>query len=127
MSNVVNLAPGSERTPLKTSFCKFKGCCGGGNVAGKCDAISADGNARAVVIALLWVELANQFGVSDFLSAVGGDIFEAHEEEGVGSLDSLATAVGGGAYALAESAEFVGVGIVTDLVEVWVLTKLTVF
>ena len=79
------------------------------------------------MIALLWVELANHFGVSDLFSAVGGDIFEAHEEEGVDSLDSLATAVGGGADALAESAEFVGVGIVPDLVEVWVLTELTVF
>ena len=85
------------------------------------------GDARAVGIALLWADLANYFGVNDFLSAVGGDIFEADEEEGVGSLDKLSSAVGGGADALAEPAEFVGVGLVLDCVEVWVLTELAVF
>ena len=45
---------------------KFKGCCRGADVAGKGDAISADGDARAVGIALIWADLANHFGVSDF-------------------------------------------------------------
>ena len=89
--------------------------------------IAADGDARAVGIALLWAYLANHFGVSDFLSAFGGDIFKADEEEGVSSLDSLACVVRGGANTLAELAEFVGVGLVPDLVEVWVLTELTLF
>ena len=65
------------------------------------------GDARAVGIALLWSDLANHFGVNDFLSAVGGDIFETDEEEGVGSLDTLASAIGGGADALSDPAEFV--------------------
>ena len=71
--------------------------------------ISADGDACAVGIALLQADLANHFGISDFCSAFGGDIFEADEEEGVVSLDTLACAVGGGADTLAEAAKFVGV------------------
>ena len=39
----------------------------------------------------------------------------------------LASAVGRGADALAEPAEFVQVGLVPDLVEVWVLAELAVF
>ena len=64
---------------------KFKGCCRGADVTGKGDVISSNGDARAVGIALLWADLANHFGISDLLSVVGGDIFEADEEEGVGS------------------------------------------
>ena len=69
--------------------------------------IAADGDARAVGIALLWANLANHFGVNDLFSVVGGDIFEADEEEGVGSFDTLASSIGRGADALAEPAEFV--------------------
>ena len=62
-----------------------------------------------VGIDFLWADLANHFGVIDFCSAVGWDIFEADDEEGVGSFDSLACAIGGGADTLAEAANFVGV------------------
>ena len=58
---------------------------------------------------------------------VGWDVFEPDDEEGVGSLDALACAVGGGADTLAEAAEFVGVGVVPDLVEIWMLVELSVF
>ena len=112
---------------VENEFGNFKGCCRGVDVSGKGDAISADGDARAVGIALLWADLAKHFGVSDFFSAVGGDIFKADEEEGVGYLDLLACDVGGGDDTLEEAAKFVGVGIVPDLVEVWVLTEFTVF
>ena len=78
------------------------------------------------MIALLRADLANHFGVSDFFSAVGRYIFEADEEEGVGAFDAFARAAGRGANALAESAEFVRVGLVPDLVEVWVLAELAV-
>ena len=62
----------------------------------------------------------------DFFSAVGEDIFEADEEEGVGAFDTFARAAGRGADALADPAEFVRVGLVTDFVEVWVLAELAV-
>ena len=62
---------------------------------------------REVGIALFWADLANHFGVSDFFSTVGGDIFETNEEEGVGDFDAFASAVGRGANDLAEPAEFV--------------------
>ena len=89
--------------------------------------ISADGDARAVGIALLWADLTNHFGVSDFESAVGWDVFDPDDKEGVGSLDALACDVGGGADTLAEAAEFVGVGVVPYLVEIQVLAELPVF
>ena len=88
----------------------------GADVADKGGVIAADCDARAVGIALLWADLVNHFGVSDFLSVVGGDIFEADEKEGVGSFYTLASAVRRGADALAELAEFVLVGLVPDLV-----------
>ena len=110
------LGTGAQEDTVENELGKFKGFCRGADVAGKGDAISADDYVRAVGIALLWANLANHFGVSDFFSAVGGDTFKAYEEEGAGSLDSLACAVGGGANTLAESAEFVGVGIIPDLV-----------
>ena len=101
------LGAGAREDAVEDELGKFKGCCRGADVAGKGDAISDDGDARAVEIALLWTDLANHFGESDFFSAVGGDIFEADEEEGVGSLDTLVSSVGGGADALAEPADFV--------------------
>ena len=55
-----------QEDAVKNELGKFKGCCRGADVSGKCDAISADGDARAVGIALLWADLANHFGVSDF-------------------------------------------------------------
>ena len=54
-------------------------------------------------------DFANYFGEIDLFAAFGGDIFEADEEEGVGAFDAFARAVGRGADALAEPAEFVGV------------------
>ena len=57
---------------------------------------------------------------------VSWDVLEADDKEGIGSLDAPACAVGGGADTLAEAAEFVGVGVVPDLVEVWVLAELSV-
>ena len=79
------------------------------------------------MIALIWEDLANHFGVSDFGSAVGWDVFESDDEEGVGSIAALACDVGGGADALSEAAEFVGVGVVPYLVEIRVLSELPVF
>ena len=66
MSKVVNLAPGSERTLLKTSLASSRGAVGVPTLPEKSDAISADGDARAVGISFLWADLANHFGVSDF-------------------------------------------------------------
>ena len=55
---------------------------------------AADGDARAVGIALFRADFANHFGVSDFFLAVGRDIFKADEEEGVGAFDAFARSVG---------------------------------
>ena len=72
MSKVVNLVPGLERTLLKMSLASSSDAVGGADVAGKGDAVAADGDARAVGIALFWTDLANHFGVSDFFYAFGG-------------------------------------------------------
>ena len=68
--------------------------------------VAADGDARAVGIDLLRADLANHFGVSDLFSAFSGDIFEADEEECVGAFDAFASAIGRGADALVDLAEF---------------------
>ena len=94
----------AQEGAVEDNLGKFKGCCRGADVAGKGDAVATDGDARAVGIVIFRADLANQFGVSDLFSAVGGDIFEADEEEGVGAFDAFASAVGRGADALAEPA-----------------------
>ena len=121
------LFSGAREDAVEDELGKFEGCCRGADVARKGDAISADGDARAVGIAFLWADLTNHFDISDFGSAVGWDVLEPDEEEGAGSLDVLAYAVRGGSDTLAEAAEFVGVGVVPDIVKVWVLAELPVF
>ena len=71
------LGAGAREDAIENELDKFKGCCRGAEVSRKGDAISSDVDARAVGVALLRADLANHFGVNDFLSAVGGDIFEA--------------------------------------------------
>ena len=60
------LGSGAHEDAVENKLGKFKRCCRGADVAGKGDAISSNGDARAVGIALLWADLANHFGVSDF-------------------------------------------------------------
>ena len=60
------LGAGARENAVEIELGKFKGCCRGADVSGKGDAISSDGDACAVGIALLWADLANHFGVSDF-------------------------------------------------------------
>ena len=105
-----------QEDAVENELGKFKGCCRDADVARKDDVISSNGDACAVGIAVLWADLANHFGVSDFCSAFGWDIFEADEEEGAGSLELLGCAVGGGADTLAEAAEFIGMRVFPDLV-----------
>ena len=49
---------------LKTSLASSSDAVWGADIAGKGDAIAADGDARAVGISLLWADLANHFGFS---------------------------------------------------------------
>ena len=72
------LGAGAQEDDVEDKLGKFKGCCRGADVDGKGDVIAADGDARAVGIALLWEGLSNHFGVSDLFSAVGRDIFKAN-------------------------------------------------
>ena len=60
------LGAGAREDAVEKNLGKFKGCCRGADVPGKGDAISSNGDAHAVGIALLWAGLANHFGVSDF-------------------------------------------------------------
>ena len=57
---------GAREDAVEDELGKFKGCCRGADVARKGDVISSNGDACAVGIVLLWAELANHFGVSDF-------------------------------------------------------------
>ena len=71
------LGAGAQEDAVENKLGKFEGCCRGADVTIGGDVISADGDARAVGIILLWADLANHFGVSDLFSVFGGDIFEA--------------------------------------------------
>ena len=103
------LGAGTREDAVKDEFGEFKGSSWDADVSGKANVVATDGDARAVGIGFFGADFSNHFGVSDFFAAVCGDIFEADEEEGVGAFDAFARAVGRGANALAEPAEFVGV------------------
>ena len=60
------LGAGAREDAVENELGKFKGCCRGDDVSGKGDAISSNGDAHAVRIALIWADLTNHFGVSDF-------------------------------------------------------------
>ena len=60
------LGAGARENAVENELGKFKECCRDADVAGKGGAISSNGDARAVGIALLWADLANHFDVSDF-------------------------------------------------------------
>ncbi len=82
-------------------FDKFNQARGGTYISGIHDAVSANGDARAVgIVSLLWSDLANDLGVGDFSAAVGWDLVVGNGEEGIGVFDVLAF-IGNGANALA--------------------------
>ncbi len=54
----------------------------------------------AGIISLLWLDLANNFGVGDFSVAIGWDLVVGNGEENVDAFDMLAF-IGTGANALA--------------------------
>ena len=56
------------------------------------------------------LDFAYDFGVGDFVSAVGGDVLIVNDEEGIGVKDTLTYVIGAGSNALAQAAKFVGVG-----------------
>ena len=60
------LGAGAREDAVENDLGEFKGCCRGADVSRKGDTISSNGDARAVGIALLWADLANHFGISDF-------------------------------------------------------------
>ena len=101
------LGAGTQEDAVEDEFGEFKGSSWGDDISKKANAVAANGDARAVGVLLFEADFANHFGVSDFFAAVGRDIFEADEEEGVGDFDVFARAVGRGTDALADPAEFV--------------------
>ena len=56
------------------------------------------------------LDFAYDFGVGDFVSAVGGDVLVVNDKEGIGVKDTLTYVIGAGSNALAQAAKFVGVG-----------------
>ena len=103
------LCAGTREDAVEEEFGQFKGISWGANISEKENVVAADRDAHAVGILFFREDFENHFGVSDFFAAVGGDIFEAGEEEGIGVFDAFARAVGRGTNALAEPAEFFGV------------------
>ena len=83
------IVSGTRYDAVEDKFGKFKGSSWGANISRKANGVDTDGDARAVGILLFGADFSNHFGVSDFFAAIGGDIFEADEEEGVGVFDTF--------------------------------------
>jgi hypothetical protein len=82
-------------------FFKFNQARGGTYISRIRDIVAANSNAcRVSVVSLLWLDLANDHGVGDFLAALGWDHVIKNGEEGVGAFDAI-TIAGTGADALA--------------------------
>jgi len=69
---------------------------------------------------------ADNLGVSDFFASVAGNVFIMDRVERVGAFDALAVGSGAGSDALAETAEFVGIGLVPDVLVFRVSSELAV-
>ena len=111
------IGAGTLEEAVKDKFGEFKGSSWGAEISGKANAVAVNGDARAVGIVFFGADFANHFGVNDFFAAVGGDILEADEEEGVGAFGAFAPAVGRGADALEDPDKLVGVLLVPGFVE----------
>ena len=72
------------------------------------------------------LDFAYDFGVGDFVSAVGGDVLVVNDKEGIGVKDTLTYVIGAGSNALAQAAKFVGVGSVQGVRVLGVLAYLVV-
>ena len=66
--------------------------------------IPADGNARAIGVILVGIELAQKICVGDSLGPIGGDVLIADDEEGVDAFDARYCAGGIGYDVLAQAA-----------------------
>ena len=69
----------------------------------------------------------NNLGVSDFFAPVAGNVFIMDGVEGVCAFDTLAVGSGTSSDALAETAKFVGIGLIPDFLVLRVRTELAVF
>ena len=84
------MAPGRKRTLLKTSLVSSREAVGVPALPGKKMWLPSMVMRVRLGSFFFEADFANHFGVSDFFAAVGGDIFEADEEEGVGDFDLFA-------------------------------------
>ena len=80
-----------------------------------------------VGVLFLGADLANDFCVGNFLAYVRWDVVIVGNKESVGAQNSFFRAGGIGAYALAEESNFVGVGLVPDILVLWMFAELSVF
>ena len=72
------------------------------------------------------LNFADNFGVGDFVSAVGGDVLVVDDEEGIGAKNGLTYAIGAGSNALTQVTKLFGVRLVTCVCVLGVLEELEV-
>jgi len=108
-------------------FDEFERGCPGANIARVANVVATDGDASAISVGFFGTDLADHFGVSNFLAAVQRYVFAVNDVEGVCALDAFGGAIGCGANALAEAAQFVGIGFAPYLSERRVFAELVVF
>jgi hypothetical protein len=108
-------------------FDEFERGCPGADIAGVANAVATDGDASAIRVGFFGTDLADHIGVSDFLAAVQRYVFVVNDIEGVCAFDAFGGAIGCGANALAEAAQFVGIGFAPYLSERRVFVELALF
>ena len=86
--------------------------------------VTANGDASAIWILLVGLDFADEFGVGAVISAVRMDVLVVDDEEVIGAMDVLASAIGASVNTLIEEAKFVGVGSVPDVCVFGVLVEL---
>ena len=105
---------------------KSKRSCGGADAAWIEYLVATNGDASAVCILRVGLDLVYYFGVGDFVSAAGRDVLVVNDEEGIGARDTPEFVIGVSSNALAQAAKFVGVGSVPGVRVVGVLVDLAV-
>ena len=107
---------------------QLEGSCSGAGVTRVTDAVTTNGDACVVGIHLLWAHFADNACVGDIGTFVLWDVIVVYGAEGVSSVNLFFRWLGWiMANALAEAAQFIGVGCIPGLFVGGVCSELPVF
>ncbi len=79
--------PGDDA--VEKEFDEFKGGGVGADIPGEANPGASNGDTGPVRIILLWLDLTDNHGMTDFLALVEEDVLIVNDKEGVGTRDPL--------------------------------------